>query len=1146
MKSLRISLLIIGLIQLANNISGQVQWPLAPASEQHSITGTYGECRFTNTAIRFHQGVDMINGSNYKVYASRAGLLNILSPTVLTVTNSEGYTDTYIHVNSCPVPNSTWINAGTQIGTMVMSKPIHLHFESYNGTNLNALAHRLSPYIDYTSPQINAFSIRRNGHTYQNSTVLYPETYNFQNQLHSIIYNKVDIVVNASDAMAGTCAPSRLSYNLLNAQNVSVTDGEVCFLNFEQSVLNATANYCYGPGTSLSPTTYNYVLTANPRTQPYDRYFNTGLRTNVAETWPADNSLDARHNGESLYPDGKYTVQIKVKDVDYDQTANVFTENHPVIVDNFRPYIEKVDVRKNSPTGTLYYQGKWDWDDQVLKFTEVLNNPLINPTQIHIKFYSSEPMMNIILIVGSSNWVLVTPVAGSNGREWEVNLPATAFAEGNNCMIITGQDYALNEVLGFTSTASINSSSFPVKRDNGTWSAIVNSTKDQVHCFTIETQPLPEAAFIPAEVTINPGDIVQFTDVSTGEPYQWDWAFEGGDPSWSPLQNPEVTYDIPGTYNVTMYIENSTGSSNCTGLVHVTEDVIPPEAAFNPDELSITPGTTISFSDLSTGNPDQWFWDFDGAAPPSIDKDPVVEFNQEGTYIITLIVSNSAGTSTATGTLEVSIYNTPLETMCQVNPFMGVVGTSVNFNASVINGSPPFQYFIDFGDGTYESASDFSAFMDFQHTYNQNGEYLLVGLITDAEGRSNSCQEQVSIYGGNPCASLNPQFIAASGNFSVEVNTPCTFEDASSGGSQPYWYVWNFEGALNGSGAPSIQNSTSQNPPDVIYDQAGNYPVKLHICDNAGCGATVKKIVKVFQPEHCITAKIGSGEEDYTQLTVGQAEFFDFSHLVSKYECSSPPGSGVMPCETDALWKLMKLPTQTVVASKHTHPMDPETCAFTTVNDRSFEVNITQFGEYLLTLHIWDNNCLVQTGYDCQDDDEMHISVVDCNADIDICQISQSVPSQSKTGRIITIGGPTCTALYLPGADIRYTANQEIRIFEGFHASQGSEFIAEIDHCPAGTQTYHAFYQANEGRKESEIEICPNPCEGKFSINGLDNTIKYNLQLIDVTGREVINRELTGSVRPEIQLPGIPPGIYSIILTGGRKGNVFKLAICEQ
>ena len=51
-----------------------------------------------------------------------------------------------------------------------------------------------------------------------------------------------------------------------------------------------------------------------------------------------------------------------------------------------------------------------------------------------------------------------------------------------------------------------------------------------------------------------------FTDLSTGGITGWSWTFDGGTPATSTLQNPTVTYNTLGTYNVSLTASNSAGS----------------------------------------------------------------------------------------------------------------------------------------------------------------------------------------------------------------------------------------------------------------------------------------------------------------------------------------------------------------------------------------------------------------------------------------------------------------------------------------------------------------------------------------------------------------------------------------------------------
>ena len=61
---------------------------------------------------------------------------------------------------------------------------------------------------------------------------------------------------------------------------------------------------------------------------------------------------------------------------------------------------------------------------------------------------------------------------------------------------------------------------------------------------------------------------VNFADLSTGTPLTWAWTF--GDGTTSTLQNPTKQYTVPGTYTVSLTVENGAGSSFKTVTNYVT------------------------------------------------------------------------------------------------------------------------------------------------------------------------------------------------------------------------------------------------------------------------------------------------------------------------------------------------------------------------------------------------------------------------------------------------------------------------------------------------------------------------------------------------------------------------------------------------
>lgn len=71
----------------------------------------------------------------------------------------------------------------------------------------------------------------------------------------------------------------------------------------------------------------------------------------------------------------------------------------------------------------------------------------------------------------------------------------------------------------------------------------------------------PVAGFTADKTTVCPGETVQFTSTSTGSPTSYNWSFSGGSPSSSTSSNPSVTYNTPGSYNVSLTVSNAGGNN---------------------------------------------------------------------------------------------------------------------------------------------------------------------------------------------------------------------------------------------------------------------------------------------------------------------------------------------------------------------------------------------------------------------------------------------------------------------------------------------------------------------------------------------------------------------------------------------------------
>ncbi len=70
-----------------------------------------------------------------------------------------------------------------------------------------------------------------------------------------------------------------------------------------------------------------------------------------------------------------------------------------------------------------------------------------------------------------------------------------------------------------------------------------------------------------------------------------------------------------------------------------------PIADFSGAPTSGSVPLTVAFTDVSSGNPTTWSWDFDDGGA-STEQNPSHTYNDLGTYTVTLTVSNDAGPDT--------------------------------------------------------------------------------------------------------------------------------------------------------------------------------------------------------------------------------------------------------------------------------------------------------------------------------------------------------------------------------------------------------------------------------------------------------------------------------------------------------------------
>jgi len=161
----------------------------------------------------------------------------------------------------------------------------------------------------------------------------------------------------------------------------------------------------------------------------------------------------------------------------------------------------------------------------------------------------------------------------------------------------------------------------------------------------------PTANFIAEDAMFEEGNSTSFSDLSTGDPTSWLWTFEGGAPGTSTDQNPaNIMYNTPGMYDVTLVATNEFGDGTEVKMDYIT--VLPsgslPVADFEANPTMVVTGSPVDFTDLSTGDPYEWYWEFEGGSPgTSTEINPQnIVYNTPGMYDVSLTITNEYGQDT--------------------------------------------------------------------------------------------------------------------------------------------------------------------------------------------------------------------------------------------------------------------------------------------------------------------------------------------------------------------------------------------------------------------------------------------------------------------------------------------------------------------
>jgi PKD repeat protein len=301
----------------------------------------------------------------------------------------------------------------------------------------------------------------------------------------------------------------------------------------------------------------------------------------------------------------------------------------------------------------------------------------------------------------------------------------------------------------------------------------------------ISVDPMPIADFDLEQV----GDTIQLQFNSQfARGLLWDF----GDGNTSDEINPSHIYQNPGTYIVSLIIENFCSSDIQTTEVNILENL--PTADFSQSSAVMCEGNSILFTNNSSGAL-SYQWQFEGGTPSqSTEENPVIVYQTPGVFDVSLTAINEDGETSKVKENAITIIEIP-------SADFNIDKNENTVSLTIVNSdlSPSW----DFGDGN--TSTEINPI----HTYSQSGQYVITMTVSNDCG-SESMQKAVIIETNT----ITSSFSVSSRNICEGSST--LYNDLTEDADER---IWIFEGG--------IPSQSTEATPNILYLQDGSFDVTL-------------------------------------------------------------------------------------------------------------------------------------------------------------------------------------------------------------------------------------------------------------------------------------------------------------------------------
>lgn len=296
------------------------------------------------------------------------------------------------------------------------------------------------------------------------------------------------------------------------------------------------------------------------------------------------------------------------------------------------------------------------------------------------------------------------------------------------------------------------------------------------------------------------------------------WLWDFGDGAMATVQNPNHTFSIANTHNVSLVAITDRGcSADTTFEALVNENPIASFVAINIC-AGVNPNIFTNTSTISNGTILSFFWDFDDGFTSSV-QSPSHLYSAPSVYDVFMRVTSDKFCSDSI-IMPVTVYQSPIG--FDFNFTEGCLGDSTKFSVQSLNADSSFNYAWDFGNGVVTNG------LDPTHLFLQNGRFDVQLIVSTPQNCADTIKHSVQVF---EIPTLN--FEASNSCFGVNA----VFENFSFLSSDSLNdFVWNF-----GDG----NFSTTSNPVH-LYGDTGAFAVQLTATSPQGCSDSLLKSIVVY------------------------------------------------------------------------------------------------------------------------------------------------------------------------------------------------------------------------------------------------------------------------------------------------------------